>query len=108
MTWPQKVACPACGTRYSGEPDFCSVCGNSYVGWATRPREGEGVLAGDAGGESSESLGDSQWTAPILPEELQSIVEAESKRAKEPGTMWLIVAVLVALVLAWMFPVVLP
>ena len=33
----QKVRCPVCGADFSSEPAFCSVCGESLVGWNTKP-----------------------------------------------------------------------
>ena len=90
----QKVRCPACGTTHSSEPNFCSVCGNSFVGWASAAPEAR--------------------SGPQLPVEDEPLTRAEIDRiagltrGDQPGTSWLIAAVLLALLLAWLFPVVIP
>jgi hypothetical protein len=93
MSLRQQVPCPACGTTYSSEPDFCSVCGNSFVGWATHPRCDVTASRGD--------LADHLATPPTVDQ--AEIDRLLGRRDDQPGIVWLIVAVLMALLLAWLF-----
>src|SRR5687768_9222111 len=91
MSLRQQVPCPACGTAYSSEPDFCSVCGNSYVGWATRPRGDVIAPEGDL---------DVHLPMPATVDQAE-IDRLLGRRHGSQETVWLIVAVLVALLMAW-------